>query len=162
MIMCERCRKTYTNNHGNVFYCKECTEFFKRYLKIEKVDTSPKIDRPISIAYNCACCGGFAYGPADCLSIDTGCTFTCETCDGKTVVQLMTVDEYVSQHKKESEDQVQGISDKDIPSLTPKVSCKSCGKTIAISIDQSLIPSLDVFCCECWKTDYKKNHETEL
>jgi len=55
---------------------------------------------PVSIAYNCAVCGAIAYSPADCLSIDTGTTFTCEDCGGKTVVSLMTVDEYVSPRKK--------------------------------------------------------------
>lgn len=57
----------------------------------------------ISIAYICAKCGGFAYGLKDCLSIDTGTTFTCEECGGKTVVSLWTTEEYRQSHAQLSE-----------------------------------------------------------
>jgi len=53
-----------------------------------------------SLAYICAECGGFAY--ADCESLDTGTTLTCE-CGGKTVVNLQTTEAYCRGAKIEAE-----------------------------------------------------------
>ena len=55
----------------------------------------------IRIDYICAECGGFANGPEDALSIDTGTTFVCDKCGEYTVVYLLTPKEYKDLHKPE-------------------------------------------------------------
>jgi DNA-directed RNA polymerase subunit RPC12/RpoP len=42
----------------------------------------------MSLAYICAACGGFGYAEID--SIDSGTTLTCDSCGGKTVIDLNT------------------------------------------------------------------------
>lgn len=54
-----------------------------------------------AISYICGKCGGFAYTQFD--SLDSGTTFTCETCNGKTVVLLFEKDQYVTWSKTYAE-----------------------------------------------------------
>lgn len=46
----------------------------------------------MSVAYICAECSSISY--VDLESIDCGTTLTCETCKGKTVINLQTIKEY--------------------------------------------------------------------
>ncbi len=66
-----------------------------RTLKKENERLRATQEKP-GLCYLCAVCGAPAY--TDCLSLDTGATFTCERCGGQTTVTLSTPDEYCRMH----------------------------------------------------------------
>ena len=53
------------------------------------------------LSYVCSECGGFAY--VDCDSIDSGTTFTCDSCHGATVVSLDKPGAYKEHFELEAE-----------------------------------------------------------
>ena len=57
-----------------------------------------------TLCYICAECGAFAY--VDCDSLDSGTTFTCDSCNGKTVVSLDKPGFYKEHFELENENSV--------------------------------------------------------